>query len=74
MQLVNFDAFHLMDLFLTQPIQIVAGEDAGIPRVGSPLRMPGSIASCICMRTHAKPVVHGRRGLDAVAQHFGELR
>lgn len=29
MQLVTFDAFHLVDLFLTQPIQIVAGEDAG---------------------------------------------
>lgn len=29
MQLVAFDAFHLVDLFLTQPIQIVAGEDAG---------------------------------------------
>lgn len=29
MQLVTFDAFHLADLFLTQPIQIVAGEDAG---------------------------------------------
>ncbi|SFY44909.1 alpha/beta hydrolase [Paracoccus ferrooxidans] len=28
-QLVTFDAFHLVDLFLTQPIQIVAGEDAG---------------------------------------------
>ena len=29
MQLATFDAFHLVDLFLTQPIQIVAGEDAG---------------------------------------------
>lgn len=29
MQLVTFDAFHLVDLFLTQPLQIVAGEDAG---------------------------------------------
>ncbi len=29
MQLVTFDAFHLADLFLTQPIQLVAGEDAG---------------------------------------------
>lgn len=29
MQLVTFDAFHLVDLFLTQPIQIIAGEDAG---------------------------------------------
>ncbi|MFT3960707.1 alpha/beta hydrolase [Propionivibrio sp.] len=29
MQLVTFDAFHLVDLFLTQPIQIVAGENAG---------------------------------------------
>lgn len=29
MQLVTFDAFHLVDLFLNQPIQIVAGEDAG---------------------------------------------
>jgi fermentation-respiration switch protein FrsA (DUF1100 family) len=29
MQLVTFDAFHLVDLFLTQPIQIVAGEQAG---------------------------------------------
>ncbi|SFD93888.1 hypothetical protein SAMN05216577_1488 [Pseudomonas citronellolis] len=29
MQLVTFDAFHLVELFLTQPIQIVAGEQAG---------------------------------------------
>ncbi|MFT4066336.1 alpha/beta hydrolase [Paraburkholderia sp.] len=29
MQLVTFDAFHLVDLFLTQPIQIVAGDEAG---------------------------------------------
>ncbi|MBU9548037.1 alpha/beta hydrolase [Burkholderia multivorans] len=29
MQLVIFDAFHLVDQFLTQPIQIVAGENAG---------------------------------------------
>jgi uncharacterized protein len=29
MQLVTFDAFHLVNLFLTQPIQIVAGENAG---------------------------------------------
>jgi fermentation-respiration switch protein FrsA (DUF1100 family) len=29
MQLATFDAFHMVDLFLTQPIQIVAGEDAG---------------------------------------------
>ncbi|MFT3966290.1 MAG: alpha/beta hydrolase [Sphingobium sp.] len=29
MQLVTFDAFHLADLFLTQPLQLVAGEDAG---------------------------------------------
>lgn len=29
MQLVTFDAFHLVDLFLTQPLQLVAGEDAG---------------------------------------------
>ncbi|MCC7253921.1 alpha/beta hydrolase [Hyphomicrobium sp.] len=29
LQLVTFDAFHLVDLFLTQPIQIVAGENAG---------------------------------------------
>ncbi|KAF1039980.1 MAG: putative protein YcjY [Burkholderia lata] len=29
MQLVTFDAFHLVELFLTQPIQLVAGEEAG---------------------------------------------
>lgn len=29
MQLVTFDAFHLVEQFLTQPIQIVAGENAG---------------------------------------------
>ncbi|MFJ4192557.1 alpha/beta hydrolase [Pseudomonas sp. NPDC089534] len=29
MQLATFDAFHLVDLFLTQPIQIVAGAEAG---------------------------------------------
>lgn len=29
MQLCTFDAFHLVDLFLTQPIQIVAGSEAG---------------------------------------------
>jgi uncharacterized protein len=29
MRLVTFDAFHLVDLFLTQPIQIIAGEAAG---------------------------------------------
>lgn len=29
MQLVTFDAFHLAELFLTQPLQLVAGEDAG---------------------------------------------
>lgn len=29
MQLVTFDAFHLADIFLTQPIQIVAGSEAG---------------------------------------------
>ncbi|WP_445504906.1 alpha/beta hydrolase [Microvirga sp. G4-2] len=29
MQLFTFNAFHMVDLFLTQPIQIVAGENAG---------------------------------------------
>jgi uncharacterized protein len=28
-QLVTYDAFHNVDIFLTQPIQIVAGSDAG---------------------------------------------
>ena len=28
MRLVTFDAFHMVDLFLTQPIQIVAGSEA----------------------------------------------